>query len=192
MISGKPPFTASSIQALLVVIETQAVVVPAYMSPAAANIVEHLLAKLPADRLGSNGPADIETHSFFEGIDWAALLRKELPSPFVPPFSRNLAVGCCILQIVLQAMYYHGRNNVYFLRAGTPCLQANFDARMTQLPAEEGGTPPNESRLHTLEVDPFADFDFSVEFMREPESETSDGSAPEVAAAVDLRETQHI
>ena len=104
MISGKPPFTASSIQALLVVIETQAVVVPAYMSPAAANIVEHLLAKLPADRLGSNGPADVQTHSFFEGIDWAALLRKELPSPFVPPSSRNLAVGCCILHIVFRAM----------------------------------------------------------------------------------------
>lgn len=52
------------------------------ISPEAASLINSLLAKNPADRLGHNGAEEIKNHQFFQSINWAEL-RKEEP-PFVP------------------------------------------------------------------------------------------------------------
>ena len=36
---------------------------------------------------GSHGAADVRAHPFFESIDWASLMTKTLPPPFVPQTS---------------------------------------------------------------------------------------------------------
>ena len=52
------------------------------ISPEADSLINALLAKNPADRLGHNGAEEIKSHPFFQSVNWAEL-RKEEP-PFVP------------------------------------------------------------------------------------------------------------
>lgn len=60
--------------------------------PALRDIVEKLLTKQPAQRLGmgKRGAQDIADHPWFDGLDWLRLLRKELPAPWLPPISDPL------------------------------------------------------------------------------------------------------
>ncbi|KAF0684921.1 Aste57867_23165 [Aphanomyces stellatus] len=50
------------------------------------SFITDLLAYDPAKRLGctADGFRAIESHPFFDGMDWAALMEKRLPAPFVP------------------------------------------------------------------------------------------------------------
>jgi len=67
-------------------------------------ICEGLLVRDPSRRLGaatstsrnpnessssSSGFARFQQHPFFEGLDWLALTRRELPPPFVPSRSKG-------------------------------------------------------------------------------------------------------
>ncbi|GLJ53871.1 hypothetical protein SUGI_1150500 [Cryptomeria japonica] len=55
---------------------------------AAKDLISRLLAKDPSSRLGSNrGSADIKTHPFFKGINWA-LIRSTAP-PEIPGLTRT-------------------------------------------------------------------------------------------------------
>jgi len=61
---------------------------PEHMSPAAVSIVDQLLMKNPAQRLGSSGSVDaVRQHPFFKGIDWQALQEKRVK----PPVKENVA-----------------------------------------------------------------------------------------------------
>ena len=61
---------------------------PEHMSPAAVSIVDQLLTRNPAQRLGSNGSVDaVRQHPFFRGIDWQALQEKRVK----PPEKENVA-----------------------------------------------------------------------------------------------------
>ena len=51
------------------------------LSPAASSLISSLLALQPSERLGAGGAAEVEAHAFFESIDWARLVRLELPPP---------------------------------------------------------------------------------------------------------------
>lgn len=55
---------------------------PGDMSPQAVSLVEGLLAKVPGERLGSGAGDvnDVMGHEFFSGIDWSALVKKEVES----------------------------------------------------------------------------------------------------------------
>lgn len=55
---------------------------PSPFSPEAASLLQGLLARDPATRL--QDPSIIKAHPFFDGMDWAALQRQELPAPFLP------------------------------------------------------------------------------------------------------------
>ena len=57
-------------------------------------MLRKLLVKKQQNRLGAqNGFAEIRTHPFFEGFDFDALMKKELPSPFKPTLNGTLDVG---------------------------------------------------------------------------------------------------
>jgi serine/threonine protein kinase len=59
---------------------------PSFISETAADIIFRLLQLRPERRLGSGklGANEIKEHPFFDGVDWEALERQELPAPIVP------------------------------------------------------------------------------------------------------------
>lgn len=57
------------------------------LSPDAAGLIRLLLDRQPATRLAR--PDEIKRHPFFKGVDWDALLRKEVKPPFVPDLGCN-------------------------------------------------------------------------------------------------------
>jgi serine/threonine protein kinase len=86
MLTGRTPFTASNNKDLQNKILTSKLVIPERLSLPAKNIIKGLLNRNVDKRLGS-GPKGIEKlkkHSFFEGIDWTKLSRKQINPPFKP------------------------------------------------------------------------------------------------------------
>ena len=55
-------------------------------SPVAQDLLKALLNRNPAYRLGSGPDAidEIKNHEFFNGVNWKAMLAKQVPTPFVP------------------------------------------------------------------------------------------------------------
>jgi beta-adrenergic-receptor kinase len=58
-------------------------------SEVAKSMCDGLLTRDPDKRLGSGGWKEIEAHPFFEGYDFAKLLRGEISPPFVPKEALN-------------------------------------------------------------------------------------------------------
>jgi serine/threonine protein kinase len=60
------------------------------MSVPAKDLISKLLERDPMARLGSGllGSQEIKQHSFFEGVDWEAVYRRELKPP-APVFSKQ-------------------------------------------------------------------------------------------------------
>ena len=58
---------------------------PNFVTRDAADLIRRLLRKPVDRRLGSvNGAADVKAHAFFRGVDWDAVVNKEVPPPWVP------------------------------------------------------------------------------------------------------------
>ena len=50
----------------------------------AADFINKLLMRKPANRLGLNGPSEVKNHMWLKDIDWQALSEKQLSAPFIP------------------------------------------------------------------------------------------------------------
>ena len=50
----------------------------------AADFVNKLLQRKPANRLGLNGPAEVKSHVWFKGVDWQAIIEKRETAPYKP------------------------------------------------------------------------------------------------------------
>jgi len=50
----------------------------------AADFINKLLQRKPANRLGLNGPHEVKGHSWLSDVDWQSLISKTLPAPFIP------------------------------------------------------------------------------------------------------------
>jgi hypothetical protein len=50
----------------------------------AADFINKLLQRKPANRLGLNGPAEVKSHIWFKGVDWQAIIEKTAVAPFKP------------------------------------------------------------------------------------------------------------
>lgn len=59
---------------------------PPEISAIAKDFMTRLLEREPCDRLGclKGGSADVRTHQWFRGLDFAALEAREVPAPYVP------------------------------------------------------------------------------------------------------------
>jgi serine/threonine protein kinase len=59
---------------------------PANLPRVTLNLLQSLLHKNPARRLGASqdDAEDVKKHPYFTGVDWDALLLKECTPPFVP------------------------------------------------------------------------------------------------------------
>ena len=89
MLVGYAPFEGADQMATIRSILTGALQIPpalAAADPDAADIITQLLARNVVDRLGCRreGADEIFRHKWFASIDFAALLRKELPAPWCP------------------------------------------------------------------------------------------------------------
>jgi serine/threonine protein kinase len=86
MLCGLPPFWDENSRKMWQMILTGDVTYPDTLSDAARDIIGKLLQKDPADRLGAGeGDAmEIMAHPFWSGIDWDALLEKEIEPEWKP------------------------------------------------------------------------------------------------------------
>jgi len=91
MLVGIPPFYTSNRQELFERIKFAAPKYPPHLSKRAKDLLELLLKKDPAKRLGFNGDAQvIKNHPWFEGVNWKALFLKQYEAPFVPKINNEV------------------------------------------------------------------------------------------------------
>eukprot|EP00301_Raphidiophrys_heterophryoidea_P001048 c10521_g2_i1.p2 GENE.c10521_g2_i1~~c10521_g2_i1.p2 ORF type:complete len:213 (+),score=60.37 c10521_g2_i1:26-640(+) len=66
----------------------QRIISGTYHMPSASSELRSLLSAMfvpdPSARLGSRGLADFKEHSFFHGLDWGSIQRREMQAPFTP------------------------------------------------------------------------------------------------------------
>ncbi|KAJ1534240.1 serine/threonine protein kinase psk1 [Nowakowskiella sp. JEL0078] len=90
MLNGTPPFTGGNRKKVLENILRKKPVFPRHFTNSSRDICTRLLKKNPAVRLGSDstgGVRNIKNHSFFKGVDWDALERRECVPPILPVIS---------------------------------------------------------------------------------------------------------
>ena len=85
MLVGIPPFYTNNRQELFERIKYAAPKYPPHLSKNARELLENLLKKDPAKRLGTTKDAeDIKAHAWFYGVNWRALEKKQYEAPFTP------------------------------------------------------------------------------------------------------------
>eukprot|EP01100_Stratorugosa_tubuloviscum_P007041 TRINITY_DN296_c1_g1_i2.p1 TRINITY_DN296_c1_g1~~TRINITY_DN296_c1_g1_i2.p1 ORF type:complete len:512 (+),score=247.07 TRINITY_DN296_c1_g1_i2:276-1811(+) len=83
MLVGLPPFYSQDVQQMYTKIMTAKLNIPKTVSEEARTLLEGLLERDPERRLTE--PSIIKSHPFFRGMDWEALLSKDVTPPFIPP-----------------------------------------------------------------------------------------------------------
>uniref|UniRef100_A0A8C4Z802 protein kinase C n=1 Tax=Gadus morhua TaxID=8049 RepID=A0A8C4Z802_GADMO len=89
MLVGESPFPGEEEEEVFDSIVNEEVQYPATLAPNAVHIMKKLLKKNPVKRLGGGeGDAeDVKEDTFYQSVDWACLLTKTLPPPFLPKIS---------------------------------------------------------------------------------------------------------
>jgi serum/glucocorticoid-regulated kinase 2 len=88
MLAGAAPFSHPNAQVLYAHIRAGRLAFPPHFSPPARALLAALLQREADARLGgepAGGLSALQAHPFFEGLDWDALARRELPPPWKPP-----------------------------------------------------------------------------------------------------------
>lgn len=82
MLCGFPPFRAEKAETTYKLIRDAKVEYPKHMDAASKDLIGKLLVVSPAERLGSDGGAEqVKKHKFFRGIDWFAMISRQVPAP---------------------------------------------------------------------------------------------------------------
>jgi len=58
--------------------------IPEGWSLEAADFINRMIQRKPANRLGLNGPSEVKNHPWFKDFPWAKLINKQLDPPFLP------------------------------------------------------------------------------------------------------------
>eukprot|EP01130_Rhizamoeba_saxonica_P005468 TRINITY_DN2188_c0_g1_i1.p1 TRINITY_DN2188_c0_g1~~TRINITY_DN2188_c0_g1_i1.p1 ORF type:complete len:698 (-),score=167.40 TRINITY_DN2188_c0_g1_i1:73-2166(-) len=89
MLTGDVPFYHDNMnQMFRKIVQAEVEYPPELQGTPAADLINHLLIKDPTRRLAD--ASIMKTHPFFEGIDFDALLRKDLPPPWRPNVSSSI------------------------------------------------------------------------------------------------------
>ena len=83
MLTGAPPFFSSNRDLMFQNIQKAALRFPKGVSGAAKDLIGKLLERDPVARLGSgvSGSEEVKRHTFFTGVDWEAVYRREMLPP---------------------------------------------------------------------------------------------------------------
>jgi serine/threonine protein kinase len=81
LLVGTPPFFCKSRDRLLANIKSGELKIPSHVPEAAAALIHATMCRDPMQRLGADDTSLVRKHSFYEDMDWDALLRRELPVP---------------------------------------------------------------------------------------------------------------
>lgn len=82
MLTGSPPYYSANREQLFYNIQRGKLHMPRFISEAARNLIQKLLHRDPKKRLGYlRDGEEIKEHPFFEGVNWAAFLKRELKPP---------------------------------------------------------------------------------------------------------------
>ncbi|GAB5363513.1 hypothetical protein AAMO2058_000889600 [Amorphochlora amoebiformis] len=84
MICGLPPFYSTNVHKMYTKIIMEQLKFPKHLPKVAVDFLAKLLDRNPKSRLGIGGGKEVKAHDFFESIDFAKLLRKEIEPPFKP------------------------------------------------------------------------------------------------------------
>ncbi|KAK7133236.1 hypothetical protein R3I94_015189 [Phoxinus phoxinus] len=88
MLSGHAPFEAETEDELFECILKEEIIYSSWLSNEAEDILRGLLTRDPACRLGcmdrDGGEEAITAHTFFTGLDWEKLNKREITPPFTP------------------------------------------------------------------------------------------------------------
>ncbi|EDW39249.1 GL13992 [Drosophila persimilis] len=87
-VSGRSPFASHNRDVILMYskICLGEFRIPNYFSAHLKTLVEALMQVDTSKRLGNSpdGPADIKTHPWFQGVDWFAVLNQQVTPPYIP------------------------------------------------------------------------------------------------------------
>lgn len=84
LLTGLPPFANPNKNQFIEDIKSCELPLPTHWAPATASFLRALLAKDPADRLGSlRGAEDVKSHAFFAGVFWSSTMCHQ--SSLAPP-----------------------------------------------------------------------------------------------------------
>mmetsp|Transcript_27262 Transcript_27262/g.49323 ORF Transcript_27262/g.49323 Transcript_27262/m.49323 type:complete len:622 (+) Transcript_27262:3-1868(+) len=86
MLAGQPPFYSRDRDTLFRNIAAATLQAPARSSAKASQLIFELMQREPAKRLGARETSEVRTHSFFTGLDFDKVLRREVA---VPPLRRE-------------------------------------------------------------------------------------------------------
>ncbi|KAE9139514.1 hypothetical protein PF010_g574 [Phytophthora fragariae] len=84
MLTGLPPWYTNDRKKLFERLRSARLHFPPYVSRRAEALIRQLLNRNPAERLGSKGAHQVKNHLFFESVDWAKLMKKQVAPPFRP------------------------------------------------------------------------------------------------------------
>lgn len=84
MLTGLPPFYAQNVNVMYQKILSGELRFPNFISEEAKSLLEGLLTRDPALRLGSKGGDEVKSHPWFGDIQWDKLIRKEIEPQFKP------------------------------------------------------------------------------------------------------------
>jgi len=86
MLAGYPPFFDDHPLGIYEKILRNEIAFPAHIDPYAKDLIRGLLTADRSKRLGNlrGGAKDVMSHSWFAGVDWGSLERKEIGAPIVP------------------------------------------------------------------------------------------------------------
>mmetsp|Transcript_17926 Transcript_17926/g.20087 ORF Transcript_17926/g.20087 Transcript_17926/m.20087 type:complete len:171 (-) Transcript_17926:17-529(-) len=89
MMMGKRPYIGRSRREIRDHIFQKQVQVKKYDLPEgwsfeAADFINKLLQRKPANRLGLNGPEEVKSHIWLKDTDWDSIIKKQKVSPYIP------------------------------------------------------------------------------------------------------------
>jgi len=84
MLTGLPPFYAQNVNVMYQKILSGELRFPNYISEEAKSLLEGLLTRDPALRLGTKGGDEVKGHPWFSDLQWDKLIKKEIEPPFKP------------------------------------------------------------------------------------------------------------
>jgi len=90
MLTGLPPFYCEDVQKMYSLKLNSELAIPDHIEPEAADLIRMFLDRNPETRLTEIEA--IKRHSWFDGINWDHLIRKEIEPPYIPQVAKDSTI----------------------------------------------------------------------------------------------------